>query len=397
MVMQLLKPIRQSNGAKAKTSNGKRNFRGSGNSTPNVWGDKIILTTAIPTGRTVEPRGKDSAGVTRPVESHQLMVLAYDLETGEEIWKTEVSEAVPHSVHHQTGSFASASTVTDGQKIFAFFGSLGLYGLDMDGNQLWKYELPVMETLSNFGEGASPVLHQNTLIIPWDGEGQSFVAGVDASTGKEIWKTMRETDSSWSTPLIVKDGDKHVAVVSGSTHTRAYDVQSGEEIWSCGGMSSNPTSSPVANDNVVFVGNSFRGNVIQAIDFQGATGDLTQTPKLLWTHQESASYVPTPVVVDGKLYFLRGSRGILNCVDIETGEPVNPGKRIGLKNIHASPLVAANRIYISSREGDTVVIDPGQDCKILASNHLDDEFDASPVTIGDSLILRGRKNLYRIQ
>lgn len=383
--------------SESKNIKWKTELPGLGNSTPNVWGDKIILTTAIPTGRTVESRGKDSAGETKPVEFHQLMVLAYDLETGEEIWKTEVSEAIPHSVHHQTGSFASASTVTDGQKIFAFFGSLGLYALDMDGNQIWKYELPVMETVSNFGEGASPVLHQNILIIPWDGEGQSFVAGVDASTGKEVWKTMRETNSSWSTPLIVKDGDEYVAVVSGSNHTRAYDVQSGEELWSCGGMSSNPTSSPVADDNVVFVGNSFRGNVIQAIDFQEATGDLTQTPKLLWTHRGSASYVPTPVVVDGKLYFLRGSRGILNCLDVKTGEPVNPGKRIGLKNVHASPLVAANRIYISSREGDTVVIDPDQDCKILANNHLDDVFDASPIAIGNSLILRGKSNLYCIE
>ena len=383
--------------SESKNVKWKTELPGLGNSTPNVWGNKIILTSAVATGRKIEPRGKDTAGNPRPVEFHQLLVLTYDLETGKEIWKTQVSEAVPHSVHHPTGSFAAASTVTDGNKIIAFFGSLGLYGLDMDGNQLWKYELPVMQTMANFGEGSSPVLHDNVVIIPWDSEGQSFIAGVDASTGKEIWKTKRETNSAWTTPLIVKDGDNHVVIVSGSSHTRAYDAQSGKEVWSCGGMSSNPTSSPVADGNVVFIGNSYRGKVVQAIRFEGATGDLTQSKNLLWTHQQSASYVPTPVVVRDKLYFLRDSGGILNGLDVKTGEAVFPSKRIGLKTIHASPMVAANRIYISSREGFTVVIDPIQECKILARNQLEDVFDASPVAIGNSLILRGNRNLYRIQ
>ena len=146
----------------------------------------------------------------------------------------------------------------------------------------------------------------------------------------------------------------------------------------------------------MFVGNSFKGKVVQAIEFEGATGDLTEKANLLWTHRKSASYVPTPVVADGKLYFLRGSTGVLSCVDVKTGEEVFPGKRLGLTNVHGSPMLAANRIYISSREGDTAVIDANQECKILATNHLDDVFDASPVVIGSRLILRGRKNLYCI-
>ena len=162
-------------------------------------------------------------------------------------------------------------------------------------------------------------------------------------------------------------------------------------------MSSNPTSSPVAEGNLVFIGNSYRGKVVQAINFAGASGDLSNSPNLVWTHRKSASYVPTPVVVDNKLYFLRDSVGILNCLDIKTGEEVFPGKRIGLKKIHASPMVAAKRIYISSREGDTVVLDPANNCEALAKNHLDDAFDASPVAIDSSLILRGRRHLYHIK
>lgn len=370
---------------------------GLGNSTPCVWGNQIILTYAKPTGRKIEVNGKDASGAARPNEFQELLVAAYDIETGKEVWNKKVAEAVPYEKGHSTGSYASASTVTDGKQVYAFFGSLGLFALDMDGKQLWNQEFSKMTTAAGFGEGASPALQDNILVIPWDEEGQSFVAGIDTASGNEVWRTQRETGSAWTTPLIVKDGEKHVVIVSGSKRTRAYDLQSGTEVWNCGGMSSNPTSSPVAEGNVVFVGNSFRGNVVQAIRFEGAKGDVSQAGNLLWTHQKSASYVPTPVVANGKIYFLRRSTGVLNCLNAETGDEVFPGKRLGLENVHASPMLAANRIYISSREGDTVVIDPAKECKILAKNHLDDVFDASPVAIGSRLILRGRKNLYCIE
>ena len=369
---------------------------GLGCSTPSVWDNKIILTYARPTGRKIEVEQTDPNN-PKPDEVQELFVAAYDLETGQQVWQTKVSEAVPHEKGHKTGSYASASTVTDGERICAFFGSLGLFALDMDGNLLWDQEFPKMTTLAEFGEGASPALQDNMLVIPWDEEGQSFVAGIDTSTGNEVWRTQRETDSAWTTPLIVNDGQKFVAIVAGSKDTRAYDVQSGEEVWNCGGMPMNPTSSPVADGDVVFVGNNYRGKAVQAIRFAGASGDLSETENLLWTYEKSASYVPTPVVTDGKLYFLKDSVGILACLDATTGDVVFAGRRIGLKNIHASPMVADGRIYIPSREGDTVVLDPSDDCKELAKNHLDDVFDASPVAIGARLILRGRENLYCIE
>ena len=375
----------------------KTELSGLGNSTPSVWGDKVILTYARPTGKTADVAGTDAAGNPKPNEFHELFVTAYDLETGKEIWQTKVAESLPNAVSHPTGSIAAASTVTDGKKIYAFFGSLGLFALDMDGKQVWNYELPPMQTLANFGEGASPALKDNILVIPWDEQGQSFIAGIDTASGKEAWRTERSSDSAWITPLIVDDGDKHVVIVSGTTYTRAYDLQSGKEVWNCGGMSSNPTSSPVADGNVVFIGNSYKGNIVQAIRFDGAKGDLSQSKNLLWTHRKSASYVPTPIVVDGKLYFLKNSVGILNCLDAATGEPVAAAKRLKLKTVHASPMMANGNIYISSREGDTVVIDPAQDCEILATNHLDDVFGASPVAIGKNLILRGNKSLYCLE
>ena len=369
---------------------------GLGNSTPCVWGNSVILTWTQPTGRKIKVTQLDNPKRV-PDEFHELIVAAYDLESGKELWRTKVNEAVPNETGHSTGSYASASAITDGQRVYAFFGSLGLYAVDMQGNQLWEQKMPRMVTAAGFGEGASPALKDNILVIPWDEERQSFVAGIDAGTGKELWKTDRATGSTWTTPLIVDDGNRSVVVCSATKTTRGYDLRSGQEVWSCDGMSSNPTSSPVADGDVVFVGNSFRGSVVQAIRFAGASGDLTETSNLLWTYRKSASYVPTPVVADGKLYFLKSSKGILNCLDAKTGEEVFSAKRIGLINIHASPLLAAGRLYISSREGDTVVLDLAKQCANLATNHLDDVFDASPVAIGKKLILRGRKNPYCLE
>jgi outer membrane protein assembly factor BamB len=370
---------------------------GLGNSTPCVVDNKIILSYTKPTGRKIEVTEKDSSGNLKPNEFHKLFVIAYDLKNGEEIWKTEVAEAVPNSVCHPTGSYAAASMVTDGKQVYAFFGSLGMFALDLDGKVAWNYQLPKMKTLANFGEGASPVVQDDVLVIPWDEQGQSFVAGIDTASGKEKWRTDRVEDSSWTTPLLIKDGDRSLVVLSATERTRAYDLQSGSEIWNCGGMSSNPTSSPVADGNVVFVGNSYRGNVLQAINFEGAAGDLSQSSNLLWTHQKAASYVPTPVVLNNKIYFLKDSVGILNCLDAKTGRPAFSPKRIGLKKIHASPMVAAKRIYLVSLEGDAVVLDPEQEGKTIAKNHLDDTFGASPVAVGSSLILRGAKHLYCIE
>ena len=193
---------------------------GLGNSTPNVWDDMLILTYTVPTGRKREAV-VDQSGKLKPDEFHELYVAAYELKTGKVAWQTKVAEVVPNEKGHQTSSYASASTVTDGKRIYAFFGSLGLFALDMEGNQIWDQKFSEMRTAAGFGEGASPALQDNILVIPWDEEGQSFVAGIDTATGDEAWRTQRDTGSAWTTPLIVKDGDKHVVIVSGTATTRA--------------------------------------------------------------------------------------------------------------------------------------------------------------------------------
>lgn len=367
---------------------------GTGASTPIVWDDRIFLTTAIETDREGESAGPTTSQGQAPTQVHEFVVLAYARSTGELLWRTLVGEGVPTEKGHSTGTYASASALTDGERVYAFFGSGGLYCLDFDGEVQWSKDFGRQKTLEGFGEGASPTLFGDTLVIPWDHEGPSFVAALDAKTGEERWRQSRETDSSWGTPAVVKVGDAAQVIATGSKVTHAYDLATGEPTWSCAGMSSNPVIGPTEANGIVYILNSYQGNVVQAIRLVGASGDITGGEQVLWTHKRHASYVPTPVVHDGLLYFLRDSTGLLSCLDAMTGDVRYERKRLGLGQIHASPICAGERLYVTSRDGVTAVVKVGPEFEILATNRLDDVFDATPVAIGEELFVRGRRNLY---
>ena len=361
---------------------------GLGASTPLVLDGKIYLTSAEPIEATdLEPDAPP------PRAAHRLLVLAYGLDSGEELWRTSVGEAAPHEKLHKTSTLASASLVTDGERLVAFFGSHGAFGLDLEGEILWSRDLGDQATLAEFGEGATPALHGDTLVVPWDHEGESFVTGLAVATGEPRWKVERDCDSSWGSPVIVEDGERAVALLTGSDATRAYDLKDGAEVWSCAGMSKNPVNSPTVVGDVLYVTNSYKGRVLQALRWPQASGELAEGEGLLWSYSRSAAYVPNPIVVDGRLYFLRDSTGVLNCLDARTGEELYYGQRLdGIKRVHASPLAAAGRIYWASREGVVAVVKAGAEFEVLATNQLDDCFEASPVAIGKQLLLRGSES-----
>ncbi|MDA1267166.1 MAG: PQQ-binding-like beta-propeller repeat protein [Planctomycetota bacterium] len=361
---------------------------GLGASTPLVIDGRIYLTSAEPIDE-VEPDAPP------PPVKHRLLVLAYDLDTGEQLWRSAVGEATSHEKLHKTSTLASASLVTDGERLVSFFGSHGVFGLDLAGERLWARDLGDQTTLAEFGEGATPALHGDTVVVPWDHEGASFVAGLAVATGEPRWKVEREVDSSWGSPVVIEDGERSVVIVTGSDATRGYDLKDGAEVWSCAGMSKNPVNSPTVVGDVLFVTNSYKGTVLQAVSLPGAQGELAEGEHLLWTYRRSAAYVPNPIVVDGRLYFLRDSTGVLNCLDARTGEELYYGQRLdGIKRVHASPLAAAGRIYWASREGVVAVVRAGAEFEVLATNQLDDCFEASPVAVGKRLLLRGRQYLY---
>lgn len=378
----------------------KTSLPGKGHSTPVIWGDRIFLTTAIPFGEPVKPRfvrpgAHDNFEMTR---HHEFVVLAVDRKSGKIVWQETVNKAVPHEAGHISASMASSSPVTDGEHVFAFFGSHGLYCLDTNGKLVWKKDLGEMHSKHGHGEGSSPALHGDTLTINWDHEEKSFVVALDKNTGKERWRVTRAEDTSWATPIVVEHNGKAQVIVPGTKRVRGYDLTNGDLIWECGGLSSNIVASPVYADGVVYTGSSYDTRAMLAIKLDGAKGDITGTNQVVWSRRRGTPYVPSPLLYDGIIYNLQHYAGVIVRIVAKTGEDVSDPIRLdAIESVYSSPVAADKRIYITSREGVTQVFEHGvKDPKMLATNRLDDIFSASAAMVGKELYLRGEKSLYCI-
>jgi outer membrane protein assembly factor BamB len=385
---------------------------GKGSSSPIVWGDRLFLLTAVeagdaaasfdtsqtepvvfqPPGRpSRRPGGGGAAGAAKPLD---FVVMCLDRNTGKTLWKKTARTEVPHEGAHNTNTFASASPVTDGQQLYCSFGSRGIYCYDLDGKKIWDVDLGDMQTRNAFGEGATPALFEDTLVVPWDHEGQSFVVALDAKNGKEKWRVERDESTTWATPLVIPRGKGQQVVLNGSNRVRSYDLASGKLLWECGGQASNPIPTPVANDRLVFAMTGFKGYALYAIPLD-AQGDLTDTDKIAWKRTEGTPYISSPVLLDGRLYFTKGREAILTCLDAATGDEKYANERLpGLGTLYASPVAAAGNLYFFDREGNNLVVKAGDTFEATASNKLDETVDATPAIVGDVMYVRGEKNLY---
>ncbi len=355
---------------------------GQGKSTPVVWGDLVVLTTAIP-----------GSSVDGPVE---FVVLAYGRADGKLRWRRSVRSEKPHEGTHKDGTYASGSAVTDGKRIYAFFGSRGVYALDMAGRVQWEKDLGDMQTRNAFGEGSSPALHGNTLVVNWDHEGTDFIAAFDATTGKEKWRREREEPTTWATPHVVVHGGRAQVVVGGTNKLLSYDLESGQPVWHAAGLTLNVIPTPVSDGGMVYAMAGFRGNALRAIRLGEARGEVTGPPALAWSYDKDTPYVPSPLLYRGGLYFLKSNSGILTQLDAATGAPRYSERLEGVPNVYASPVAADGRVYVVGRDGGAVVLAAGPQFKVLATNTLDERFDASPAIVEDSIYLRGARYLYRI-
>jgi outer membrane protein assembly factor BamB len=289
--------------------------------------------------------------------------------------------------------------VTDGVHLFANFESKGLYAFDMDGRPIWEKDLGDKRMRNQFGEGSTPALHGNRLVLVWDQQGgQSFVVTFDKRTGEEIWRANRKEIDTWATPLVVESGGRAQVIVSGRDVLVSYDLETGNIVWQSAGLTMNAIPSPVFGDGMVFATAGFQGNNLKAIRVESAKGDITGTSSIVWEINRDTPYVPSPILYDGILYILRSNNGILSAFDAKTGKPHYPApQRLApIPNVFASPVGAAGRIYIPGREGTTVVIRNSPTLEILATNSLDDGFDASPALVDREIYLRGNKYLYCI-
>jgi len=218
--------------------------------------------------------------------------MCIDRNTGKTLWQKTAREEVPHEGTQPNNTFASASPITDGKVLIAFFGSRGLYCYDMDGNLKWTKQLGQMRTRNGFGEGASPTLHGDMVIVPWDDEGDTdFIAAFNKNDGKEIWRTPRNEPTGWSTPLVVEHGNKPQVVVNATKKSRSYDLATGTEIWSCGGQTANAIPSPVADANTVYLTSGFMGSAVYAVKLD-AKGDVSDGDAVLWKRNQNTPYVP---------------------------------------------------------------------------------------------------------
>lgn len=403
----------------SETSNVKWKVKipGSGTSSPIVWDNRVFVQTAVPVGEKAAappPPAPDAAerpgrpqergggrgggrfGGTPPTEPYQFILICLDRQTGKTLWQRVVREEVPHEGHHPDHGFSSHSPATDGRHVYAYFGSRGLHCYDMQGNLKWTKDFGRMRTKMSFGEGSSPALFGDTIVVNWDHEGEDFIVALDKATGKERWRQAREEDTSWSTPLVVQHEGKPQVVTAATRRIRSYDLASGRLLWECAGMTANTIPTPVAGRGVVYATSGFRGNALLAIRL-GREGDLTGTDAILWSHHRNTPYVPSPLLYDDKLYFFASNRGLLSCFDAVSGRALIDAERIdALQGVYASPVGADGRVYLVGRNGTTVVLKRSDRLEVLATNSLDDGFDASPALAGKELFLRGRQHLYCI-
>jgi outer membrane protein assembly factor BamB len=374
---------------------------GKGHSSPIVFGDRVFVLAAAPVGAAQEPVHDSAPGVHDSVpvtHTNQYLVLALRRNDGGILWKKVVREEWPHEGGHDTGSPASNSPIADGEFLYAFFGSRGLYCLDTNGAVLWQKDLGRMQTLHAHGEGSSPVLHGETLIVNWDHEGSSFLHAFHKRTGQQIWKIARDEKTSWSTPIIVEHDGKPQVIVSATKRVRGYDLATGAQLWECAGLTDNVVSSPVHWRGLIIAGNSYYSQAMVAIRLAGAKGDISNTTNVAWRLNRLTPYVSSPLLYGDTLYHLRHNQNILVRLDPATGGFRGEPLRLeGIRDhIFSSPVGASGRIYITGRDGATVVLRHDKENTMLAVNHLDDSFSATAALAGRELFLRGEKFLYCI-
>ncbi len=333
----------------------------------------------------------------KPTHLHEFIVLALDRKTGKTVWQRTVRKELPHESGHGDTTQAACSPVVDGQHIYAYFGSRGLFCLDMQGEVIWEKDFGDTRTRNQFGDGASPALYKDTIVVNWDHEDQSFIVALDKNTGDQRWRVDRDEVTSWATPLIVEYEGRPQVITTGTKRVRSYDLATGKVVWECGGLGKNCIPSPVSNAGTVYMMSGYRDPQLLAIRYEGAAGDITDSTAVTWRTSEDTSYVPSPLLYDDKLFFLKKNSAILSCYDAKTGKPHYTKQRLeGVEGVYASPVAANDHIYIAGRNGTTVVIKNGATYETLATNSLDDGFDASPAIVGSELYLRGRKYLYCI-
>ncbi|MBX9788623.1 MAG: PQQ-like beta-propeller repeat protein [Pirellulales bacterium] len=436
-------------------------------SQPVVWGDRVFLTTAIPqaptttpaaapateppaaagngegggddapapatkaTGPAVEPAAAPTAGETAtqdppaegdyprrgrrgrggfgfggetPDQVYRWELLCLDRATGKVLWQQLAHEGKPTLPIHRTNTYASETPVTDGQRIYVYFGMTGLFCYDLAGQLLWKKDLGSYPMMLGWGTGSSPVLAGDRLFIQCDNEKESFLVALDKRTGDELWRVARDEKSTWSTPYLWHNKLRTELVAAGARKMRAYDPATGELLWESGNAKGRCSATPVGTDELLYVGvGGGPGGLGPLVAFRaGAKGDITlpkdqkSSDAVAWLVERSGPSMASPLVYQGCLYVFDQGGGIVGCYDAATGKQHYRKRIEGASGFTSSPWAYDGRIFCLDENGQTFVLAPGPELKVLATNKLDDRFWSSVAVAGDHLLLRGVSRLYCI-
>lgn len=392
-----------------KNVNWKRDIPGRGWSSPIVWNGQIILTTVETEGKYEEPKKGLYFGGERaapPQGTHHWKVMSLDLKTGEPKWEQKVHSGQPDGSIHIKNSFASETPITDGERIYAYFGNLGLFCLDMNGKPLWQKRFKAVKTRLGWGPAASPALHDGRLYVVNDNEEGSWLLALDAKTGDEIWKLDRKGEkSNWSTPFVWVNEKRTEIITPGSGQTRAYSTD-GKLLYQFGGLSVITIATPYADSGLLYVSSGYVMDArrpIMAIR-PGASGDISlgkeekSNEHIAWCQKKAAPYNPSTLVYDGLLYVLH-DRGFVACYDAKTGEEVYGKKRLpNAGGFTASPWAYNGHVFFINENGRTFVLKAGREFKLVGTNDLadGDMGMATPAVAGGNLLIRTKSRLYSL-
>jgi outer membrane protein assembly factor BamB len=422
---------------------------GYGWSSPVVWGDKVFVTTAVsdkqkkPSGGFGPPGGgfgppgggefgpKGGFGRQEPPDDvYKFQILCLSAADGKILWRETARESKPTIPTQASNTYATETPVTDGERVYAYFGMHGLYAYDFVGKQVWKLDLGSYPTAMGNGTGSSPALADGKVFVQCDNERESFLVAVDAKTGKEAWRTKRTERTGYSTPLVWKNKERTEIVCVGSQKARSYDPATGKQLWELGGMSGQPKASPAATEDLLFVGTGGGpGGMMGGGGFgppggrkggpgggpkggfgmggsrplfavkPGAGGDLTlkdgakSSDSIAWKDEKAGPQTPSPLVYQGYLYILDERGGTLTCYDVKTGKQQYK-ERLGGRGFTASPWANDGKVYCLDDSGTTHVVQAGPTFKELGKNVLNGMSWSTPAVGSGSVFLRTVDTLY---
>jgi outer membrane protein assembly factor BamB len=378
----------------------KTDIPGMGWSSPIIWGKRVFLTSAVSTGEIEKPKKGLYFGGERKKsdDEHRYVVYALDFDTGKVLWEKEAWKGIPPGPRHLKNSYASETPATDGERVYAYFGNVGLFTYDMDGKLLWSLPSKPVRTRFGWGTAASPVVYKGRLYVVNDNDDESYLVALDAKTGKVIWKVNRPDEkTNWSTPYIWEHDGKVEIVTTGTGKNRSYDLD-GKLLWEFGGMSSIVIPVPFTANNLLYLASGYVGDQNRPVFVvkPGGKGTLTDE-NFAWKLPQAGPYNTSPLVYNGVYYTLL-DRGFLTAHDAMNGKELYGKQRIdpAAGAFTASPWAANGKVFALSEDGDTFVFQAGPEYKLVGKNSLNEFCMSTPAIARGSLFIRTASKVYRI-